>query len=337
MTYGVFIGRFQPPTVAHCAIIQSALQKYDRVIVLIGSSRATISTRNPFSYEERESMLTKVFYKEVFDYKLFIKSIADSNYNFASWLQEVQHIVESEAGKAEVTLLGFFKDASSYYLNHFPQWKFENINEQYKGLSATQIRQNLLTNQDNWWPDVVPEIKDYIIDWKAKNKELFDYLNEEMEFITRYKASWSGIPYPVTFVTTDTVVICKGHVLLVQRGRNPGKGLFALPGGFINQNETLERCALRELKEETKIDVPTAILKNSIKKVKVFDDPIRDPRGRFITHAHLILLDQKDLPEVKGSDDASDARWVSYSDTDRYSNVFYADHYQIIKNFLAEV
>jgi bifunctional NMN adenylyltransferase/nudix hydrolase len=158
-----------------------------------------------------------------------------------------------------------------------------------------------------------------------------------MEVITRYKASWSGVPYPITFVTTDAVVICKGHILLVQRGRNPGKGLFALPGGFINQNETLERCALRELKEETKIDVPTAILKNSIKKVKVFDDPIRDPRGRFITHAHLILLDQKDLPEVKGSDDASDARWISYSDTDRYSNIFYADHYQIIKNFLAEV
>ena len=62
------------------------------------------------------------------------------------------------------------------------------------------------------------------------------------EFYKDYKAQFSMLPYPPVFVTGDAVVTCAGHLLVVERGGMPGKGLWALPGGFINQKETVEEC-----------------------------------------------------------------------------------------------
>jgi bifunctional NMN adenylyltransferase/nudix hydrolase len=79
--------------------------------------------------------------------------------------------------------------------------------------------------------------------------------------IEKYKESWKAAPFPPTFVTVDAVVVQSGHVLLVKRKAMPGAGLWALPGGFLNQEETLLDGAIRELKEETKIKVPVPVLK----------------------------------------------------------------------------
>jgi bifunctional NMN adenylyltransferase/nudix hydrolase len=153
--------------------------------------------------------------------------------------------------------------------------------------------------------------------------------------IKKYKKSWEAAPYAPTFVTTDAVVVQSGHVLLIERGAAPGEGLWALPGGFINQDETIEDAALRELREETKVKVPLPVLRGSIKANRVFDKPDRDPRGRMITHAFLIELPPGELPAIKGSDDARHARWVPISDVEEAE--MYADHYHIITYFLGRV
>ena len=70
----------------------------------------------------------------------------------------------------------------------------------------------------------------------------------------------------LALMTVDAVVVQSGHILLVKRGDMPGKGLWALPGGFLNQEETMLDGAIRELKEETKIKVPVPVLKGSIKE-----------------------------------------------------------------------
>jgi ADP-ribose pyrophosphatase YjhB (NUDIX family) len=99
----------------------------------------------------------------------------------------------------------------------------------------------------------------------------------------------------------------------VKRGDMPGKGLWALPGGFLNQEETMLDGAIRELKEETKIKVPVPVLKGSIKESKTFDAPNRSSRGRTITQAFFIDLGVGELPKVKGSDDAEKAFWVPFN------------------------
>jgi 8-oxo-dGTP diphosphatase len=106
-------------------------------------------------------------------------------------------------------------------------------------------------------------------------------------------------------VTVD-VVIFRLHedalkVLLIQRAFPPFKGKWALPGGFVNINETLEEAALREMEEETGVrDV-------YLEQLYTFGDPRRDPRGRVITVAYFALI-SKDL-EVHAGEEATHAEW----------------------------
>jgi ADP-ribose pyrophosphatase YjhB (NUDIX family) len=141
---------------------------------------------------------------------------------------------------------------------------------------------------------------------------LYERLRHEYDVIQKYKKAAAVAPYPPTYVTVDAVIIQANHILLIQRKSAPGQDLWALPGGFLNQEETIIDGMIRELVEETKIKVPPKVLKGSIVKQQVFDDPNRSARGRTITHACLIHLSgtSSTLPKVKGQDDAKTAAWV---------------------------
>ena len=148
---------------------------------------------------------------------------------------------------------------------------------------------------------------------------------------------WDVAPFPPTFVTTDAVVVALGHVLVIKRGRNPGKGLYALPGGFLEQDERIVDGCLRELKEETHFDLPKAKLESMIKDQHVFDHPLRDPRGRTITHAFLFdLKDAKALEfyNVQADDDASEVLWMPINEIQAREDEFFNDHAQMIRFFL---
>jgi ADP-ribose pyrophosphatase YjhB (NUDIX family) len=156
---------------------------------------------------------------------------------------------------------------------------------------------------------------------------------EEFEFIERYKTPYKALPYPPVFVTVDAVVVQSGHVLLVERRARPGKGLMALPGGFIGADEKIEDAVIRELREETRLKVPDPVLRGSLIESRVFDDPHRSARGRTITHAfYFRLKDAIDLPNVKGGDDAKSAQWYPIGELQR--ELFFEDHYSIITKMI---
>ncbi|HET8687496.1 MAG TPA: NUDIX domain-containing protein, partial [Methanosarcina sp.] len=139
----------------------------------------------------------------------------------------------------------------------------------------------------------------------------------------------------VNFVTTDAVVVQSGHIALIQRRDNPGKDLWAIPGGFLNINERIVDGCIRELREETGLKVVDKVLKGSIVDREVFDDPKRSDRGRTVTHAFYFKLeDSMDLPHIKGLDDAKKAKWVPISDLYEMRDQFFEDHYFLIKHFL---
>jgi 8-oxo-dGTP diphosphatase len=98
------------------------------------------------------------------------------------------------------------------------------------------------------------------------------------------------------------------ETLLVKRGKEPYKGRWVFPGGFINMDERLGDAAARELQEETGM---TNIVLESFGS---FDNPKRDPRGRVISIAHLGLLPRENETEVQGADDAAEAQWFRISD-----------------------
>lgn len=99
-------------------------------------------------------------------------------------------------------------------------------------------------------------------------------------------------------------------ILLVKRGEHPYKDMWALPGGFLRKNETVEECAYREIKEEADIS-PISLM-----PVGIFSNPSRDPRGRIISNAFLSIICQDVNP--KGGTDAIEARWfdVSFGEKD---------------------
>jgi bifunctional NMN adenylyltransferase/nudix hydrolase len=114
-------------------------------------------------------------------------------------------------------------------------------------------------------------------------------------------------------------------------------GLIALPGGFLNQTETLVEGMLRELREETRLKVPLPVLRGSIADRHVFDNPGRSLRGRTITHAFFLQLKPGELPSVKGGDDADKAWWMSLADLYAHEDQIYEDHLQIIQHFVSKV
>ena len=110
--------------------------------------------------------------------------------------------------------------------------------------------------------------------------------------------------YPRPMLTADCVVTDgHGHVLLVQRGRDPFRGQWALPGGFMEMDETIEHCAVRELQEETGITAD----ERQLRLVGVYSAPGRDPRGRTVTAAYHIALTS--TIAASAGDDAAALRW----------------------------
>ncbi|NJY63789.1 NUDIX hydrolase [Salinimicrobium sp. CDJ15-81-2] len=124
-------------------------------------------------------------------------------------------------------------------------------------------------------------------------------------------------------VTTDCVIFFnKGNqqkLLLVQRNSEPYKGKWALPGGFLEDEETLEAGAKRELQEETGLKI------DKIHQLRAFGTPGRDPRGRTISIAFFGEVASEE--KVNGADDAFDARWFSLANLPDLA----FDHSEIVK------
>ena len=204
-------------------------------------------------------------------------------------------------------------------------------------IDATQLRELLFQNRISFVKGAVPNTTfNFLVDFS--HSEDHAQLIREYDFINSYKQQWAHSPYPPTFNTVDAVVVQGGHILLVKRKAEPGRGLWALPGGFVDQNETLEQAVVRELKEETRISVPVPIIKSNITYRRQFDHPKRSLRGRTFSEAFLIELPldhNGQLAKVKGSDDAEKARWVSISDALEMSEELFEDHHSIISMLVA--
>lgn len=341
--YAVVIGRFQPLHNAHLELIRYSLSVAEKVIIVLGSARSAPDIRNPFTPAMREEIIRACLPE--FTDRLLFRAVRDYPYNDHVWTAEIQNVVGETADddgleSPRVAIVGFFKDRSSYYLNLFPQWTFEGFYSSDKrllGLNATEIRE-LYFAGDEHWRDLVPAtVAAYLDAFRAT--DYFPALKAEFDYLRRYREDtrFVGVPYKPVFLTTDAVVVQSGHVLVIRRGFQPGKGLLALPGGFLAENLTLEDSAIKELKEETNIKVPAPILRGSIKASHVFDHPERSLRGRTVTVAYYIELapDLKEgLPRVRGGDDAKKAFWLPLSALGEKEDEFFEDHVHIIRYFL---
>ena len=349
----VFVGRFQPFHYGHLACVKEALEHAKHVLILIGTANSRRTARNPFTYDERQRMILDTVAGLPWDSKhhghtlasrVLIRPLRDHLYNDDAWMQELQGTVYAtienelparERGEHRIGLIGHAKDHTSYYLKIFPTFQCIDVPAFYNKvlnpkdpnppiLSSTDIRERAYAHvlggsDDRVSPfgevaDALPPAVRSHLDriWRIPP---FRHVLDEVKYVHEYKALWSATPFPPTFTTVDALVACNGHVLMVERGAMPGKGQLALPGGFLATDETLLQSCVRELQEETQIDLSYETLRAACKDVRplTFDDPYRSMRGRTITHVFRFDLKERRLPNVRGGDDAANALWLPIS------------------------
>lgn len=340
--HAVVIGRFQPFHVGHERVLKFAQQHAKSLIILIGSSDQHRSPRNPFSFNERSMMIKRSIEQRNPNHI----PIHDSPYNDNAWVTEVRDSVSSALFKRagpvnpKIALVGYRKDSSSYYQALFPEWDYIEVPSQYGTFNATDIRKQYFQDSPIISEFLNPGVRDFLKDFAFTDE--FKWLLDETKYLDLYRKQWGRLNQKGQlevgpFVTVDSVCVQAGHILLVTRKEPPFRGALAVPGGFVNPQERIADAVLRELKEETRIqdskgEIPPAMLRSFITRSKVYDAPDRSARGRIITHAFKFEFpNRKDgLYKVIGDDDAEFARWYSFSEL--RPEMFMEDHAHIIQD-----
>ena len=378
----VLIGRFQPFHNAHLALLQHALAAAPQCVVVLGSAHQARTPKNPFTWTERAEMI-RLSLPEAERSRVRFLPMRDL-YDMPRWEAAVRDGVEALIAPADggappaVALVGHFKDASSNYLQGFAPWTLVSV-PRLPGADGTFVRDALFLSagpeadatrvepgdigdigdigniSDISHPNKLSSLTDHVPSstlaflrsWQAQ--PCFAELAAEWHMLRKYRSAWAAAPYPPVFVTVDAVVRCAGHVLLVQRGQAPGRGLFAVPGGFIEPRETACQSALRELAEETQLELPADTLLRHLRATAVFDHPDRSLRGRTITHAYFFDMDcldldcvnpdpvdpgLRELPKVCAGDDAQAAAWVPVALLTAMEDRFHDDHFHMLDHFL---
>lgn len=308
----VCIGHFRIPDRDALAQLRAALDGADKVLVLVGSAFLPRSPRNPFTWEERREIVLDA-----------LPEAERGRVQFAPLRERYDDTERAERDVRETVARHGWTDAARRVRIEEPPEGSPLTELLFSGASPEAVLRAL-------GPRVPDSTLSFLRGWVGGVAH--QRICDEWRQLAEEKAAWSVAPYPVVLVTVDAVVRAGERVLLVKRGRQPGKGLWALPGGFLDPREPVLQSALRELAEETRLKL--ADIHAALRGVRVFDHPWRSQRGRVITHAHHFDLGTRELPKVKGSDDAAAAKWVPIAQLPSMEAQFLDDHFHILDSFL---
>lgn len=337
----VCTGRFQPVHLGHLALLRHALSLAPLCVVVLASAHQARTPRNPFTWRERAEMI-RLALPEAERERLRFVPVRD-HYDEARWAAAVQEGVArclAEAGlppTATQVAVGPLREEHPAGLPGDVEG-LQAGSEPVADVGAERLRDALFQGAEDPQAAIAALVDElpastraFLRAWVAL--PFFAELAEEWRMLRRDRQAWAAAPYPPVFVTVDAVLRCADHVLLVRRGRAPGKGLLALPGGFIEQRETAWVSALRELREETHLELPDAEWRLASRGSRVFDHPQRSQRGRTITHVQYLDLGERPLPPVRGGDDAAAALWVPVAELPALEDRFLDDHFHILDSF----
>lgn len=334
------IGRFQPFHRGHEALVAKALEIADLAVVIIGDTGCRPDYRNPWTVEEREEMIRVTFEGKGADRLRFV-SVEDIPYDDTEWKFKVREaICLFNTHQAKRFLVGHKKDASSFYLDMFPEWEFVSIDavtQKYGGgvLDATEMRDMFFGK--SFIMDVPEPVNRWCHNWKKGHGDRWLQVFREREAVVKHNAEWNcpavrkyGGP---VIAAVDVLLHDHDHVLLIRRRGGVGEGALAMPGGFVEPHERLVDAALRELHEETGIKIYRDDLPgNGIGLMTPFDHPGRSMRGRIITNVLCLKVPHQELTPAPG-DDAGEAMWVEKATLPSLKREFFSDHFHIINYF----
>lgn len=337
-------GRFEIFHKGHWACVLRALDVAEQVTIIVGSANASRSITNPFTAEERIRVINRILVNKLSkpDYNRVKITVVNDNIRDTVWQADIRDCVYPNSDK-DVIMVGANKDADSWWLDVFG-WDVESVeiykDDNGKSLSSSRLRDIYFKSDE-----IELAILSEYLGW-----EQIDFLNEfmfsehykQLKLDYEYKVSelkkFDSYPYKGTLncSTADAVVICNGHVLVTTRGNMPGLGLYALPGGHKNDDETYLDCAIRELREEIKLHVPLKVIRGSIKDQKIFDAPKRSSilcKPTLGVYIEILPDSNGSLPRVAVGDEIAKVEWMPLNIARRNQNRFFDDHWQIISYF----
>lgn len=260
------IGRFQGLQEGHGGVLSEALNVGETVQVMIGSANVARDTRNPFTFEERATVMERYVRDRFGDdaKRIRIAPLNDTPYNKKAWIEQVHMTMRgaSSALRPRYALVGNIRDATSEYLTWFPAFQYVPVAD--TGVNATAIRKAFFSGKVDFdttgWNDS--------FDWSTipqatieflrafRDKPVYAYLMKQLAAEITYREKWGVGP----FQTVDPVIRYGDHVLMIERGGPEGTGMVGLPGGFLNAGETLLWACAREAIEETGLFIGDADL-----------------------------------------------------------------------------
>lgn len=349
MNVGVVIGRFQFFHNGQYALIENVLKQddVDLLVICLGTHAVARTTRNPFYTNEREAHIRACFPNT----RIMFTYIHDHPNDTPSWVKEtVTKVNQLALVRDKITVYGNRKEDTGWYMDLFSAhgWDVKDLALD-SNLCASTVRD--LAFRGLSFTDLVPAPMGKILtEWLTTEdgQTLSAAYVKECE----YKKTYENLPYPPIFQATDALVTCMGYVLLVRRGSLRGKGLLAMPGGFLEADETILDGTIRELMEETWIGVTEEELRKAYRKTIRADFPYRSTIGRVISDvSHFELpariFENGKLPAVKPSGDGetTEVLWIPmeklrgdyYKDMDNVRIQFFEDHLQHIKTLLNHI
>ena len=312
--FGVYVGRFQPPHHAHVAVMLEALDWVETLVIVLGSARAARTPKNPFTEVERRTMLVEALREVGVPLERLMFAHVRDLYGMDAWANAVRAAVaRSTGGARDIVLVGHDKDASTTYLNVFPEWSFIPTTVR-SGLSATDVREAWFRGDTATLAGLVPPAVMRFLTRVTRTPE-FAELRGDHTFLAEWHDAWRASPAPATLVAVHAVVTNERGVLLTRRTARPGRGLLALPGGHLLPGLDAWTSLVRLVLEQTGICLPDDPPGAPV----VFDHPGRSLLGREVAVVYRV------------SSEPGGAHWWALTDALGSPERFYGDHHRILE------
>ena len=324
-TLAVIIGRFQPLHNGHVALIREALANHDQVLLLVGSVNRETNFNNPLTAEERFDLIHEQFEDET--QSLIVRGLKDKPTD-DEWVEEVTaNVMNIEEDPSKVVLYTSEKDEEFYKTSFI----YNLAIKQSGGINATDIR--------NMWyvlselTSIPTHVHEFLKGIPEERRLILK--NEQLSCLTQLSCAIHTHAFgnPIEPVA-HAVVVHRNKILLVKRMGVRGKGQWAIPGGYVEHMETTRMAAIRELKEETGLDLQVLRAKELAAAV---EENLDDLSVRTIGHNYLYIIDPMEEQPVVSLDTAecSDYMWVDTLDVlTEKMNLFY-NHTVVIQRLFS--
>lgn len=351
------IMRGQVLTNGHCNLILNAIKEGEETLIILGTHNSPRTIKNPFTCEEREKMIRRWLRTMTMDDTVKFAYLEDFQ-DDEDWILELGKIVfkntpDNYVREEDRALFTSSKDNDGELRNSWAKGLVKVVNvlpitsNTSKTINATDARNYLFSQLPDYKSKckalqklhndgiINITVSSSLLEWFIDNdygKDLYDEYQECINYEERYGKGSAHL-------TSDAlVVVRKEHktefgtlhypeYMLIKRGGKVGKNLLAISGGFVDNDETFEDAAIRELEEETGLKLS----KDKITHRIVADSPNRDPRARIVSIVHVFDVTEHELKNVKAGDDASEIVFKTFENIKK--SELFSDHYDTIKMY----